>query len=356
MNKPVSPEVLIDALVADPSLLLQNIDLVGGGSMFVRITEEIYKASMFLDNRLQVKNPQTHITNLWPLAELVGKRIPEQAPLNFVFHVGHCGSTMMSRMLEDLGGVLALREPLPLRWLAGAARELNTPLAQLDEDRYLQLQTLLLRLYARTYRNSDTALIKATSDCSFIADRLLATHPSNKAVLLYVSLDTFLTGMLRSDLRRQETLQFSQSRLHDLHSVIGAEHIRLFELDVAQKTAVSWLANVALLHKLTEQKSAEQCLFMNFETFLSEPVPFFKKMTEFLQMDVGDKQIEQVVFGPIIQAYSKDPNFPYNPAARAAELNEARQKYGEEIKAAYDWANQICERFPALHNLKQFFN
>src|SRR4026208_509760 len=41
-------------------------------------------------------------------------------PLHYIFHTGHVGSTLVSRLLDETGAVLSLREPLPLRTLAEA--------------------------------------------------------------------------------------------------------------------------------------------------------------------------------------------------------------------------------------------
>ncbi len=38
--------------------------------------------------------------------------------LHFIFHAGHVGSTLLSRLLDEARGVLSLREPLPLRAIA----------------------------------------------------------------------------------------------------------------------------------------------------------------------------------------------------------------------------------------------
>ena len=39
-------------------------------------------------------------------------------PIHFIFHSGHVGSTLLSRLLEEVPSQLGLREPLPLRSLA----------------------------------------------------------------------------------------------------------------------------------------------------------------------------------------------------------------------------------------------
>jgi len=60
--------------------------------------------------------------------------------LHFIFHAGHVGSTLLSRLLDEAEGVLSLREPLPLRTIAENFSE-----PRLD---------LLLRLWERGFANT----------------------------------------------------------------------------------------------------------------------------------------------------------------------------------------------------------
>ncbi len=84
----------------------------------VRMREEDYRAASFLDDRMLTAQSK----GAWvPLEQVMEKaqRI-EARPLHFIFHTGHVGSTLLSRLLGETGGVLSLREPLPLRSLADA--------------------------------------------------------------------------------------------------------------------------------------------------------------------------------------------------------------------------------------------
>ena len=61
----------------------------------------------------------------------------DERAVHFIFHTGHVGSTLVSRLLDETGDVLSLREPLPLRTLADAMDVLTLP-ESLAERRAVQ--------------------------------------------------------------------------------------------------------------------------------------------------------------------------------------------------------------------------
>ena len=71
--------------------------------------------------------------------------------INFIFHTGHVGSTLVSRLLDETGPVLSVREPLPLRTLAEAQDTLRAPESLLGEPRFELLLDTLMRLWSRGY-------------------------------------------------------------------------------------------------------------------------------------------------------------------------------------------------------------
>ena len=60
-------------------------------------------------------------------------------PLHFIFHTGHVGSTLVSRLLDETGAVLSLREPSPLRTLAETSDALHLPESRIGQARFDEL-------------------------------------------------------------------------------------------------------------------------------------------------------------------------------------------------------------------------
>src|SRR3546814_11181175 len=78
----------------------------------------------------------------------------------YIFHIGNVGSTLISRLLGELPGVLALREPLLLRAFAEMLGPVSPPSPWVDTDGRLAPLTALL---SRTFRPDQRATDKSTS-------------------------------------------------------------------------------------------------------------------------------------------------------------------------------------------------
>jgi hypothetical protein len=276
-------------------------------------------------------------------------------PLRLIFHLSHCGSTLVSRLLQEATAILPLREPASLRALAAFFRDLGHPLSLLDEARYHQLEALILQLLARSYPGRQGALVKATSDCSNLACRILELQPKARAALLYLPLEGFLATMLRSELRRRETQSFAQSRLADLQQEPGCEDIRIHQLDAGQLTAMSWLSNLSQLHQAAT-RYPERCRLYDFETFLEDPAETLQQTSLGLDLDAQPAAIDKALSGPIMQAYSKDPTMRYDQQARQAELRRSQERFADQIESGMRWAGKLTTQVPGLAALAKFLN
>ncbi len=337
---------LLESVARDPRYLLAQLDPVAGLAQFLEVDERVYRDSIFMDQRLKANRPRAHVLELWPTVAALEPLLTSRA-CHYLFHVGHCGSTMMSRAVEQLPGALALREPPPLRALARMRRELASPLSHVDDARYRSLRGFVGGLLARSFEPSGRNLVKASSDCSNLTDEMLALNPANRGLLMFIPLESFLAAMLRDAGKRRETAHFAASRLADLHRILGDDSIRLYELNDAHQAALSWVSNMAWL---TAQDPA-RALLVDFEALLDDPVQGLAAACGFLGWEVARADLGALVRGPLFTTYAKDPESPYNPASRAAELREAEARFGDEIDQGLRWAEALCGRFEALHPL-----
>ena len=108
---------LLEAVARDPRYLLAQLDPVAGLAQCLEVDERVYRDSIFMDQRLKASRPRAHVLELWSTVTAL-EPLLEPRPCHYLFHVGHCGSTMLSRAAEQLPGVLCLREPPPLMWFS----------------------------------------------------------------------------------------------------------------------------------------------------------------------------------------------------------------------------------------------
>lgn len=330
----------------DPSWCFQEMDLQLDRAAFLPMTERDYRRTSFLDHRLETSGHKPVITRLESLVNAAAEH--RATPFHWIFHPGHVGSTLISRLLGELDDVLPLREPLPLRHLAGLWREQGDPLAQLDSPGYDRLEHAVWVFLGRTFRERQVSLVKATSDCCNLLERALAAHPGARAIWLDVDLETFLAGMLRNQARRQETRAFAQSRLLDLHGFLGDREIRLFELDIARLTAVNWLANQG--HRLRAQRTDTdgRILTLHFHELLEAPENALSRVLDHLGLPSGEPTVARLMASPSRRTYAKHPDSAFSARQRYEQLAVSRRDNASEISEALAFADQLCDRYQAL--------
>src|SRR6185295_7430347 len=112
--------------------------------LLVQLNEGAYRAASFLDDRILTAGLKGGWATVAGLRD-AARALPAPRPLNFIFHTGHVGSTLLSRLLDESGCVLSLREPLPLRTLADAQDVLDQPESLLNTRDFDALEQALLK-------------------------------------------------------------------------------------------------------------------------------------------------------------------------------------------------------------------
>ena len=98
--------------------LAQALDPAAGWSGSSRWTGTATAPPSFLDDRLMQQPVDAQLVP-WP-DDRSGVAGDLRTDARWIFHIGHVGSTLVSRLLGELDGVLAVREPRLLRDLAMA--------------------------------------------------------------------------------------------------------------------------------------------------------------------------------------------------------------------------------------------
>ena len=176
-------------LPASPDAWPHNLDLAGGRILVLRLDERTYHAASFLDDRILTPSTQ----GAWlpgPVVTEASRRVRDPRPVHFIFHTGHVGSTLLSRLLDETGLVLPLREPLLLRSIADTAESVGRPDSLLGEAQFGALLDMTLRLWSRGYAGTRAVVVKATSSAGSLAPGLLARSPASRAVYLNLEADT----------------------------------------------------------------------------------------------------------------------------------------------------------------------
>jgi len=297
----------LDDLFASPDHYLHSFD--GDAAIFVPMDRAAYHRSIFLDGRI---SPAGNTSARMPLSALVG-RAPPRAPTAWIFHVAHCGSTLLARGLDRVATNLVLREPLALRQLALAP----------DAER-LRVVTAMA---SRRYRADLPTVIKANVPVNFILPDLVSFDEQARAIFLYLELRDYLLAVLRNEGHR-EWLRRVTAQL--------APHVGdLTSASDAERAAVLWMAQMqAFSRALRDLPNARS---LDAERFFAEPRRFLKLAADQLSVPISGEESEAIVQGPLFATYSKNPQVQFNNEMRIARRLALEQTLANELEHAERW-------------------
>ena len=345
MNGPIpdsgDPGDPLRDLTRSPAWFLRDLDPVRGTAVLSPMDETSYRASSFLDNRIRRAGPRDLAVDLDALLNLARRSGIRRRPIHYIFHTGHCGSTLLSRLLGELPGWLALREPPLLMGLSRSLRRLHEPGFPISLERWEALFELALALLGRTWRPDQTAMVKPTSHAGNLIPRLLGFTGQERALLLYVSLETYLTTMLRPDARRETQLFARDFRIGDFRRLVPGAAGSVDDYAPAQLAAMSWLLHARELARALDDPALDgRVRLLDFDRFLDAPEAGLEDICQFFGQGQDPATLASVLSGPGGRS-AKDPERSYGPEQRQAELAAARQTYGDEIEAGLEWAAGI---------------
>ena len=262
----MTPEALL-ARLASPDVYPQKLDLIRGGLLLIHFGEDAYRSSSFLDDRILGAATRGGWVPVERVVEAAGQLVDGMRPLHFIFHTGHVGSTLVSRLLDETGQVLSLREPLPLRTLAEAHDVLHAPESLLGPQQFDRLLDTLLRLWRRGYAATRAVVVKATSSAARLAPVLLERSAASRAIYLNLRAEPALATLLAGANSLIDLRGHGAERLKRLSARIGAGIAPLYTLSPGELAAMSWLAE-SMTRREALDRFADRVIPVDFDDFL----------------------------------------------------------------------------------------
>jgi hypothetical protein len=302
-----------EALFADPDHYLFAFD--GGRAIFRAMDRAAYHRSIFLDRRI---SPVREAAFEIPLDALLADRERHRraAPrTGWIFHIAHCGSTLLARALDVPERSLVLREPLALRQLGVERR---------PDDARLPLVAAFL---GRRYRAEAPAIVKANVPVNFIAADLLALDPEAPAIFLYFPLRAYLLAILRSEGHCRWVMNVTAQ-------LPGAPA----GTDVAERAAWLWLTQMQLYADALVRFPGARSL--HAEQLFSEPHGTLAAAFAHFGVEIAAPAHDAIVAGPLFATYSKSQGQPFDNGTRLAQQAEAAARLEPELDRARRWAEQ----------------
>ena len=343
---------LQESVTRSPRLFPYSMDLGSDSVTFVHLAKADYEKASFLDPR--ILTPQTRACSL-PWTEIAraidSAQLKER--LGFIFHIGHVGSTLLSRLIGAHPCAFSLREPMLLRGFAQLKSEPRHAPAAWGSDAFEARLTRALQLFSRTFEDRELPVVKATSFVSELSATLLSRASAPRAVIMFVSPESYIATILGGPNSRQEARVLAPSRLARLHRRIGGEVWQLASMSEGEVLALSWACEMSALVRAANS-GGERVFPVDFDRFLENPAPLLSSVLHHFDIDGTSEEVRAIIAGPDMQRYSKSPDYAYDAALRRDVLQAARAAHGAEIRRGLAWLDRAAGGHAAVRDALTF--
>jgi hypothetical protein len=314
-------------IVRDARWLVQALDASSGMVRVVEMSPDSYRSASFLDDRML---QEQHFAGIVPWAS-VAEAIPGDArrDARWIFHIGHVGSTLLARLLGEIEGILSVREPRFLRdaaMLGNADRADYTAPAQ--------------ALFSRTFGEDETALVKATSFVSEIADELVPE--GQRALFMFATPPNYIGSILAGPNSVQELAALAPSRAQRMKGRVSLPPQR----NAAEAAAAAWACEMTALESAAERMPDRQIAWADFDAILGDMEGELARIAAFFGFPTG--RIESIAAGPLMNRYSKATEYEYSPRLRRDLIAEAEAANRADLDGALAMLQSAAENSPLL--------
>lgn len=328
-----------------PDVFVQDVVRTGKSGILVRLTEAQFRAASFLDQRVLLPETERDLAP-WDRLAAASEELPAHRGPDFIFHLGHVGSTLISRILGDHPQILALREPPWLRTLTDAAvmnvnGELWPGLPRADAI------TVLTKLSARVFRAEQRVTIKATSFASELAPSLLAASNDARILALVASPQIHMTTLLAGENSKREVDAMGPSRLLRLSRRAPDLAAKWQNLSTGEKCAATWLSEMASIATALNAAGTAG-LAIDFDRFLTNPREVLAAILAHFRAETSSSRLDELAASPHMTRYSKAQSYEYSPQLRRQLLNEAWTNHADEIRKGLNWLQRTIASSPPL--------
>ena len=320
-----------EEIARDARWLVQAVDPNRGVARLVAMGPADYRSEAFLDDRM-LERPRSAVLEPWPtVAEAAG--LTGRGDARWIFHIGHVGSTLVSRLLGELSGVLAVREPRSLRDVTMFPPEVRAPFVR-----------ALPSLMSRSFEPGQVACVKATSFVSELAPELVPT--GERALFLTASPRNYVASILAgensvkelhalADFRRQRMAP----RVDGLDDQVASD---------AHRAATAWACEATSLESAAQSMPDRRLLFVDFDALLADVPPALSRIADHFGFAAAEADLTTIISGPILSRYSKAMEHEYSPALRRELIAEAGAANAADVDSALAMLDRAAKRSPLL--------
>lgn len=314
-------------IARDAAWCAQALDVAAGVARLVAMTRESYRAASFLDDRMLQAPVDAQLVPWPPIAQAMAG--PRRRDARWIFHIGHVGSTLVSRLLGELPGVLAVREPQLLR-------DVTLAPPQARERQIAPVQALL----SRTFGEDEIACVKATSFVSEIAAELVPA--GERAGFLFAAPENYIASILAGPNSVRELHILAPSRGERSKARLALPAPR----HDADRAAAAWACEMTALEVAAEKMGDRHILWADFDAMLGDMRGSLTRVAA--HFGFATDGAAEIATGPLMRRYSKALEYEYSPALRRDLIALASRTHAADIAGALAMLRAGAEKSPLL--------
>jgi hypothetical protein len=319
-----------EEIARDARWLVQALDPAAGQARLIAMDANSYRAASFLDDRMLQQPVDAHLVP-WPLIEEAASQVT-RCDARWIFHIGHVGSTLVSRLLGELDKVLAVREPRLLRDLALTPAEVR--------ERYIES---IAAIVSRVFAEDQTACVKATSWVSEIAPELVP--PGERALFMFASPRNYIASILAGENSVKELRMLADNRIQRL---AGRGIVLTAGRSDAELAGIAWACEMTALETASEAMADRMIAWADFDRMLDDMPAALKSAADHFGFAADPSIIATITSGPLMSSYSKALEYDYSADLRRELIEEAGQYHRSPIESALAMLRSAAEKSPLL--------
>ena len=310
---------------------LHRLDGVEGLAEIVATEGGRLRAASFLDGR----------EAFWNYKEVVplDLREPSGPPARrFVFHVGFCGSTLLARLIDRPGTVLALKEPQCLADIAGQRAQLAAgrgvaPISRLVDHALASL--------GAAGEPELAVVVKPTNWVNSLLPQLC--DPGRGVSAVFVSMDSraYLGAVFRGG---RDRIAFCSRLAGEIAPVLPGGPGLLDEAISGVREPLDRAARLTVLLHAMQETLFDRAIAANgwdasvridFAHLAQHPAAVLRRARRALGLDLGGED-DRRGFG-LMDRHTKDPASPFDLGERLRQDQEIEHHHAQRFDAALDW-------------------
>lgn len=291
--------------------------------VFLPMNRAAYERSVFCDGRIEPVSREAVYVETRTLLRAALDR-PVVSP-GWIFHVAHCGSTLLARALEKDAADLVIREPLGLR-------QIGVETARRGASATGPALRLATSMLGKRYAADAPVIVKANVPVNFAAEALMGLAPDTPAICLYYPLERYLAAVLRTDNHRKWVESVTTELEPAISALTGGS---LAGCDTTQRAAALWRAQIEIYARLAVGFPRVRTL--DAADLFGRPTEVIAAAFALFGVAASADEIRMVVEGPLFSAYSKNSAMAFDDAARRMRETETLERLAPDLERASAW-------------------